>query len=71
MLYRLKNAIIQKQEIDCCSCHSLDDSKAVDFSKYVVLPGFADVHVHLREPGFSYKETIASGTHAAAAGGYI
>ena len=35
-----------------------------------VLPGFADVHVHLREPGFSYKETIASGTRAAARGGY-
>ncbi len=70
MLYRLKNAMLQKQEIDCCCCHSLDDSKAVDFSKYVVFPGFADVHVHLREPGFSYKETIASGTLAAAAGGY-
>jgi len=36
----------------------------------VLLPGFADVHVHLREPGFSYKETIKSGTAAAAAGGY-
>ena len=34
------------------------------------LPGFTDVHVHLREPGFSYKETIASGTRAAARGGY-
>ena len=38
--------------------------------KYVILPGFADVHVHLREPGFSYKETIASGTRACARGGY-
>ena len=37
---------------------------------YTVFPGFADVHVHLREPGFSYKETIASGTRAAAHGGY-
>lgn len=36
----------------------------------VVIPGFADVHVHLREPGFSYKETIKTGTLAAAAGGY-
>ena len=34
------------------------------------LPAFADVHVHLREPGFAYKETIASGTAAAAAGGF-
>ena len=34
--------------------------------EYTVFPGFADVHVHLREPGFSYKETIASGTAACA-----
>lgn len=34
------------------------------------LPGFTDVHVHLREPGFSYKETIAAGSRAAAAGGF-
>ena len=42
--------------------HSLD--------KCFVFPGFCDVHVHFREPGFSYKETIATGSHAAAAGGY-
>lgn len=41
-----------------------------DFSKYVILPGFCDVHVHFREPGFSYKETIASGARASARGGY-
>lgn len=35
-----------------------------------VIPGLVDVHVHLREPGFSYKETIATGTAAAAAGGF-
>lgn len=40
------------------------------FSDYYILPGFADVHVHLREPGFLYKETIATGTAAAAAGGF-
>ncbi len=38
---------------------------------YTVFPGFVDVHVHLREPGFFYKETIKSGTAAAAKGGYI
>ena len=37
---------------------------------FVLLPGFCDVHVHFREPGFSYKETIASGCRAAARGGY-
>ncbi len=39
-------------------------------SKYVVFPGFCDVHVHFREPGFSYKETICSGSLASARGGY-
>lgn len=39
-------------------------------SRYAVFPGFCDVHVHFREPGFSYKETIASGSAAAARGGY-
>lgn len=38
--------------------------------KILTLPAFCDVHVHFREPGFSYKETIASGSRAAAAGGY-
>ncbi len=38
--------------------------------RYTIFPGFTDVHVHLREPGFSYKETIASGSRAAARGGY-
>ena len=38
--------------------------------EYSVLPGFCDVHVHFREPGFSYKETILSGSMAAARGGY-
>ena len=45
-------------------------SRELDTSRYMVLPGFADVHVHLREPGFSYKETIRTGTLAAARGGY-
>ncbi len=37
---------------------------------YIIMPSFCDVHVHLREPGFSYKETIYSGTMASASGGY-
>ncbi len=47
-----------------------DISEKIDISGSVIFPGFADVHVHLREPGFSYKETIASGSMAAAHGGY-
>ena len=41
-----------------------------DFENCYVFPGFTDVHVHLREPGFSYKETIKTGTIASARGGY-
>ena len=43
---------------------------ALNSPSYVLLPGFCDVHVHFREPGFSYKETIESGSRAAACGGY-
>ncbi len=42
----------------------------IDADGLTVIPGLVDVHVHLREPGFSYKETIAAGTAAAAAGGF-
>ena len=41
-----------------------------NFPQYAVFPGFCDVHVHFREPGFSYKETIATGSRASARGGY-
>ena len=40
------------------------------FDNTVIIPGFCDVHVHFREPGFSYKETVKSGCAAAARGGY-
>ncbi|NLC72505.1 MAG: dihydroorotase [Ruminococcaceae bacterium] len=46
------------------------DADVIKINNAVILPGFADVHVHLREPGFSYKETIKTGTMAAARGGY-
>ncbi len=46
------------------------DAKVVDCDKYFIFPGFVDVHVHLRQPGFLYKETIATGTAACAHGGY-
>ena len=47
-------------------------NKFGDFSdeSFLIIPSFVDVHVHLREPGFFFKETIASGSRAAAASGY-
>ena len=46
------------------------DSLFIDSSKYFIFPGFADLHVHFREPGFSYKETIKTGSEASAHAGY-
>ena len=54
--------------------HFIGDTTAafssLNTDEYTILPGFCDVHVHFREPGFSYKETIRSGSLAAAHGGY-
>ena len=60
---------------DCCIkeiANNIDDKNAeiIDVRGLAVFPGFSDVHVHLREPGFLSKETIKTGTLAAAHGGY-
>jgi dihydroorotase len=47
-----------------------DDAQIIDADGAIVCPGLIDVHVHLREPGFEHKETIASGARAALAGGF-
>ena len=52
------------------ACVSLPHFSHLNDERYTVFPGFCDVHVHFREPGFSYKETVASGCRAAAHGGY-
>jgi len=46
------------------------DSKIFDLKDKIVTPGLIDMHTHLREPGFEYKETIRTGSEAAVAGGF-
>ena len=83
MMYLFRNARVYEngeiKQLDMCFDGSSlsvfeGDFSAFDpssvFDNIAVFPGFCDVHVHLREPGFSYKETISSGTLAAARGGY-
>ena len=52
------------------SAISTSDLSVFNAPRYAVFPGFCDVHVHFREPGFSYKETIRTGSRSAARGGY-
>ena len=60
-----------KDEESLVNCFFAQEAhSSLNSPEYCVFPGFCDVHVHFREPGFSYKETIASGSLAAAAGGY-
>jgi dihydroorotase len=55
----------------CLSASARTDSiTTVDCRGKIVCPGFVDLHAHLREPGYEYKEDISSGSHAAAAGGF-
>lgn len=83
MNYTLKNALVYtedgfvKANVNICDGRivSVDDStleggRVFDFENCYIFPGLTDVHVHLREPGFSYKETMKTGTKACARGGY-
>ncbi len=65
----LKNAKVYENGKFVCKDFSTGGIVS-NFNNLFVFPAFCDVHVHLREPGFSYKETIKSGTLAAAKGGY-
>lgn len=56
--------------VDISLVDDINSGDAISLSDKLLVPGFVDVHVHLREPGFFYKETIESGTRAAAHGGY-
>ncbi len=66
----IKNAKIYDNGEFVCKDFSADGISIPNLNNLFVFPAFCDVHVHLREPGFSYKETIKSGTMACAKGGY-
>jgi len=73
----MMRAEMKMKTVGCCvqdvlssGTSAAEDLFAVNDPRYVVFPGFCDVHVHFREPGFSYKETILSGSQASAVGGY-
>lgn len=61
---------ISNGKIVAFSSPAEDTGQIIDASGKYVVPGFTDLHAHFREPGFEYKETIRTGTIAAAAGGY-
>jgi len=73
----MMSAAVKLKNVGCCvddvfSAISpfMMELSSFGVSEYAVFPGFCDVHVHFREPGFSYKETMMSGSKASARGGY-
>src|SRR5690625_2723711 len=85
MIIKLKNAQILTETNEFKKCELLiegdriqriaptikeEANKIIDCKGQLIVPGFIDVHIHLREPGGEHKETITSGTKAAARGGY-
>ncbi|MBR3978380.1 MAG: dihydroorotase [Oscillospiraceae bacterium] len=73
----MMSAKMKMKSVGCCvsdivsSGHSFAEALfSFNSPEYVVFPGFCDVHVHFREPGFSYKETMKTGSEASARGGY-
>lgn len=70
-LFKKQDILVSEGVIASVSdCICSDGAQTIDCENKYIFPGLADVHVHLREPGFSYKETIETGTRACAHGGY-
>ena len=70
--FSLADVAVRKGQVEAVSSEiqPRPGDRVLDFTNHFLVPGFVDVHVHLREPGFVYKETILTGTQAAARGGY-
>ena len=62
---KLRTVSCNVSDIISCGAPLVDEVARFASDEYVFLPGFCDVHVHFREPGFSYKETIETGSKAA------
>ena len=67
---RISDLLIEDGLVKSIDSPDDDTAQIFDASGLIVAPGFIDLHVHLREPGEEYKETIASGAAAAVAGGF-
>ena len=67
---KLKSVCCSVGDIVSSGTHLAKELVFFDSPEYAVFPGFCDVHVHFREPGFSYKETMQTGSAASARGGY-
>ncbi len=69
---RVGDLLVKDSQISVIDKHIVpsEETLIIDAAGMVISPGFIDIHCHLREPGFEYKETVASGTKAAAKGGF-
>ncbi len=68
---KIKEIVLaQKNKVTSWQAGKLASLQTIDASDCIVIPGLVDMHTHLREPGFEYKETISTGTSAAARGGF-
>ena len=64
------DVLIENDRIAAIAQELTDADEIIDLKGNLLTPGFVDIHVHLREPGFEHKETIATGTNSAKYGGY-
>src|SRR5207247_5585687 len=69
--FRFADILVRDGRVESVG-HDLNapDAQIIDARGFIVSPGFVDLHTHLREPGFEYKETVETGTVAAARGGF-
>jgi len=67
-----RDLLIEKGKVEAVlkPGEKVSDAKVIDLSGKIITPGLVDIHTHLREPGYEYKETIATGIKSALYGGF-